>query len=71
MTAWVTILVVVIGPAVTSVMGNMIYYRWRKRENVPDDLRKEIVDLVKQVVVLRGQVKYIEGRLNGKHWRTE
>lgn len=71
MNAWQTILLVVIGPAISSVFGNMIYYRWRKRENAPEDLRKEIIELGKQLATLRGQVKYLEGRLNGKHWRME
>lgn len=45
--------------------------RWRKREEEPEKLSERIEELAKQVVTLRGQIKYIEGRLNGKFWKNE
>ena len=43
---------------------NMYFVHWRKRDEAPCDLQK-------QITIMRGQIKYIEGRLNGKHWKTE
>lgn len=46
-------------------------FRWKKRESFPEELQKEIRQLTKDMVTVRGQIKYIEGRLNGKHWKLE
>jgi hypothetical protein len=32
---------------------------------------EQVEALQKDVNALRGSVKYIEGRLNGRHWKTE
>ena len=57
------IIVVVVGNVVFLFL-NMYYVHWRKRAEKPEELQK-------QINTLRGQVKYIEGRLNGKHWLKE
>lgn len=54
----------------TALIG-MYFYRWKKRENFPHELEKEIKEMRKEMVTIRGQVKYLEGRLNGKHWIRE
>jgi len=67
--------------------------RWRKAEDEPGKLHKEVVDAIKELredwergreiadkelndlskalVVVRGQVKYLEGRMNFKAWKQE
>ena len=42
--------------------------RWAKRENIPEELRKEMEELRATLANVRGQVKYLEGKINGKHW---
>lgn len=43
-------------------------HRWKKQQSIPDELQREIRQLSRDMVVVRGQIKYIEGRLNGKGW---
>ena len=69
-----------VGQTAVSIVVSMYLFRWRKREETPETLLKamqkmqdhfdgEVRHIRGDVVTLRGQVKYIEGRLNGKHWR--
>lgn len=43
-------------------------YRWIKRDRLPEKLREEINELRDTLAAVRGQVKYLEGKINGKHW---
>lgn len=74
MTAWQTIIygiLMLLGGAVVNVVVTIWVVHWKKRDSVPEELQKEIRQLTKDMVTVRGQIKYIEGRLNGKHWARE
>ena len=85
MSAWAWQLILGgVSSAVFAIIGSMIFHKWLKRERIPDDLtelkakievlegcQKEFKQFSKDLVAVRGQVKYLEGRINGKHWRTE
>ena len=74
MTVWENVLVFG-GMMVLGWVGNyaicVMYFRFKKREEAPDEIHKEVVSLREDVNKLRGAVKYLEGRLNGKGWLRE
>jgi hypothetical protein len=65
---WEQILIIGTGN-MTFFALQIAYFRWKKRQEVPQELEKEIAQLRYDLVALRGQVKYIQGVLNGKHWK--
>lgn len=71
MTFWQLIAITVTGAAF-SMTGNYfltIHLVHRKRrEQKPDE---DISQLQRDMVVVRGQIKYIQGILNGKHWKRQ
>lgn len=64
-------LLVVIGGNIIFLVLNMYFVHWRKRDNLPYELGREMKQLRYDIIALRGQVKYLEGRMNGRHWRSE
>jgi hypothetical protein len=68
MTIWAQLLVISGGNVVFFAL-QVWFFHWRSRAGVPAELRKEIRQVQNDIVALRGQVKYLEGRMNGKHWR--
>jgi uncharacterized membrane protein len=51
--------VIMIGAA---AIVQVYVHRYLKREDVPEEIRKELGEL-------RSKVDYIEGKINGRHWR--
>ena len=67
---FIQIVVLVVGTGL-SLAANYLLIRWAQRQNIPVELRKDIERLGRDLVVVRGQIKYIQGRLNGKEWQRE
>lgn len=69
---------------IASIVGSS-YVQWRRErrqeqrevqgvQQLAEDMkemRKSHIALYDTVVSLRGQIKYLEGRMNFKHWRRE
>ena len=70
-------------PAIELMVGSIIigacvnwivmiaFFRWKKREEVPDELEKEVASLHRHVVGLRVDMARIKGQLNFKTWKKE
>jgi hypothetical protein len=68
-------------PAIELMVGSIIigacvnwivmvaFFRWKKREEVPDELQKEVESLRKHVTLLRVDMARIKGQLNFKTWK--
>lgn len=61
----------VLASGAVQLLVSKIYLYWKRKDAVPDELRGEVQLLRTDVNALRGSVKYIEGRLNGRHWKSE
>jgi len=70
MNAWQSLLVIC-GGNVFFFLLQVAYFRWKKREDIPEELHKDIKQLQRDIVAVRGEVIYIKGRLNGAGWRKE
>jgi hypothetical protein len=71
MTFWQQIGLIFAGTAFSLVCNFALaryLFRWKLQEQEPRD---DIEELRRDVVVLRGQIKYIQGILNGKHWKRQ
>lgn len=65
---WRTLVIMVTGSAATTIF-QMWLFRWRKREEIPEEMHKDLKQLQKDIVNVRGEVLYLKGRINGKEWR--
>lgn len=61
---------IIIGAAVNWIVM-VLFFRWKKRETVPDELHKEVECLRNDVIGLRVEMARIKGQLNFKTWRKE
>lgn len=61
----------IVAGQVVSCFVTMYLIRWKKRENKPRELELEIDRLSKNIIAMRGQIKYIEGRMNGTMWKRD
>ena len=68
MNAWQSLLVIC-GGNVFFFLLQIAYFRFKKRENFPEELNKDLKQLQKDIVNVRGEVLYLKGRINGKEWR--
>lgn len=67
---WRTLVITVCGVACSTIF-QMWLFRWRKREEFPDALHKEVADLRSDLVKAREDIARIKGRINGHGWRQE
>lgn len=49
-----------------SMLANIALFRYRLSKQEPNE---ELRQLRKDLVAVRGEVKYIQGILNGKYWK--
>lgn len=71
MTFWTQIALIVVGAALSLMLNWLLlmwFFHWKQREKQPHE---EIVQLQKDMIAVRGQLKYIQGLLNGKHWKVQ
>jgi hypothetical protein len=61
---------IILGAAMQWI-GRVLFFRWQKRQEVPDGIHKEVEQLGKDVVGLRVEIARIKGQLNFKVWRKE
>jgi hypothetical protein len=64
---WRTLIIMVAGSAATTIF-QLWLFRYKRREAKPDE---DIQQLQRDLIVVRGQIKYIQGILNGKHWKRQ
>jgi hypothetical protein len=60
----------IIGAAVNWIVM-VLFFRWKQREAVPDEIHKEVECLRNDVIGLRVEMARIKGQLNFKTWRKE
>lgn len=64
-----------IGGSVLATLAGQWFFHWRRSQEQPvieiEALRTEVGGLRETLTGVRGQVKYIEGRMNGTHWRGD
>lgn len=70
MTPWQAIAVAMAGQVI-SFLTMVTYYRWRKQQEMPSELHKEIEEVRRDMVKIREDVARIKGRINGHGWRQE
>ena len=70
MSFWQSVGLIFLGAAL-NVMATAAWYRWNRgsSESKLRELMHEVKDLSKQMVTVRGEIKFIQGKLNGKMWR--
>jgi hypothetical protein len=61
---------IVIGAAVNWI-SMTVFFWWKRRQQVPDELHKDVECLRNDVVALRVDIARIKGRLNFKAWTKE
>ena len=64
----------ILAGTITTLLGmlaNIWLFRWMRRQHEPDELHEEINQMGKDLVAVRERIKYIEGRINGKHWARD
>lgn len=60
-----------LGGSVMNFLISVWVWEWKRKKQIPDEIRGEVDLLRSDVNALRGSIKYIEGRLNGRHWKSE
>lgn len=70
MSVWQNLIVLAAGNLFFFLL-QVWFFHWRKREEAPDELHKEVECLRNDVVALRVEVARIKGRINGKGWNQE
>lgn len=66
---WQQVAIILCGGALSLILNWLLlmwFFHWKKREQQPIEA---IEQLQKDVVSVRERLRYIEGRLNGKHWK--
>jgi hypothetical protein len=54
-----------------TLAANILYYRYKKREEIPSELHREVAGLQKDLVKVREDIARIKGRINGHGWARE
>jgi len=61
---------IIISAAVNWIVM-VVFFHWKKREEVPDELHKDVECLRQDVVALRVDLARVKGRINGHGWKRE